>query len=295
MANETTITSLTEIVPAEKVGQIVIEYARAQVCVGALAHEVKLPMNSGKVYNFPRWVGPDAHEDITTEGTTTLSNNELETLEVSVTVAQIGLLREVTKLAARTQALGPALLDYMMQDAATVLALAIEDDLVALFSSITNSVGTTTVDLSIANMLQAIAKHRAGNSVGQLEFVLHDQQLADLNAAIAASGATFWSAGANQSTLNGTMGALAGRFLDINVWYSTLCDTANSGEDRVGALFVNGRQTPTRAALGLVMFWFAEMEQDVDIAKLTNKFAWSACYGQGLVGDAYACKIVTDA
>src|SRR5687768_11463170 len=100
MAAETTITSLTEIVPAEKIGEVVMEYARDSMPIAGLCLEVQLPPNSGKVYTFPRWVA-DAHEDITTEGTTALTNTELETTESTITVAQIGLGRELTKFVQR--------------------------------------------------------------------------------------------------------------------------------------------------------------------------------------------------
>ncbi len=294
MAAETTITSITELVPAEKIGEVVMDYAHDWMPIAGLCREVQLPPNSGKVYNFPRWV-QDTHEDITTEGTTALTNTELETTETAVTVAQIGLGREVTKLAQRTNVLGPALLNHMMMDAATTLALAIEDDLAALFTSITDSVGTTTVDLSIADMLAAIAAQRVNLTQGQLEFVLHTQQLADLNTAIAASSASLFTGNANQSVVNATMSGYVGRFLDANVWVSSLCDTANGGADRVGACINNGRISPTRPSLGLVTFWFAELDTDKDIFLLTDRFAWSACYGVGLIGDAFSVKIVTDA
>lgn len=294
MANETTITSITELVPAETIGKVVMEYAHDFMPIAGLCREVQLPPNSGKVFSFPRWV-KDAHEDITTEGTTALTNTELETTETSITVAQIGLGREVTKMAQRTNILGGVLLQQMMMDAATTLALAVEDDLAALFTSITDSVGTTTLDLTIANMLSAIAAQRVNLVQGQLEFVLAQIQLEDLNAAIAASGASLWSAGANQSTVNATMSGYAGKFLDANVWVSSLCDTANAGADRVGACINNGRISPTRPSLGLVNFWFAEMDTDKDIYLLTDRFAWSACYGVGLIGDAYSVKIVTGA
>lgn len=294
MAAETTITSITELVPAEKIGEIVMDYAHDLMPIAGLCAEVQLPPNSGKVYNFPRWVA-DAHEDITTEGTTALTNTELETTETAVTVAQIGLGRELTKIAQRTNVLGPALLDHMMMDAATTLALAIEDDLAALFTSITDSVGTTTVDLTIANMLAAIAAQRVNLVQGQLEFVLHTVQLADLNTAIAASSASLFTGTANQSTVNARMSGYVGQFLDANVWVSSLCDTANTGDDRVGACINNGRISRTRPSLGLVNFWFAELDVDKDIFLLTDRMAWSACYGVGLIGDAYSVKIVTDA
>ena len=290
----TTITSLTELVPAETIGEAVMEYAHDAMPVAGLCREVQMPLQGGKVYAWPRWV-QDAHEDITTEGTTAITDTELETTESTTTIAQIGLGRQLTKFVQKTNQLGPAaLLQHLVMDAATTLAPAIEDDIVALFASITDSVGTSGVDFSVTNYLQALAEQRTNNVIGQLEFILADIQVTDLQASGGASGAaTLTSNGA--SIVNANTGGFQGTLFGANIWRSSLCDTANANADRVGACINNGRLSPTRPSLGLVMLWFGEMEPDKDIWLLTDKFAWSAAYGCTLVGDAYSCKIVTDA
>lgn len=291
----TTITSLTELVPAEKIGELVMDYAHDAMPVAALCREVRMPLNSGKVYSFPRWV-QDAHEDITTEGSSAITDTELETTETSATVAQIGLGRQVTKFVQATSQMGAAqLLQYMIMDAATTLSLAIEDDLVALFPSITDSVGTTTVDFSITNYLQALSEQRTNNTIGKLEFVLANAQVTDLQTSVVSAGAAIFTNPAANAIVNANTGGYVGNLFGADIWRSSLCDTANSGEDRVGACLNNGRVAPNRPSIGLVMLWFGEMETDKDIWLLTDKFAWSAAYGCALIGDAYSCKIVTDA
>ena len=296
MAYETTISSVTEVVPAEVISDLVMMYASNSAIVASTAREVQLQPYQGKTYNFPR-LDKDTHTDITTEGTTSLANNELTFSEVSVTVAQIGLLREATKLMLRTQRLGPGMIDLMARDAARLLTEAIEDDLVELYSSITTSVGTTTLDLTVAQIVQAIAEERKKLAVGQLVLSLHDQQLYDLTAGVVSSAASVWTGNANQSIVNGEAnGQMVGSFMGIPVVYSTLNPTANTGADVVGAIYPHGRSNPEIASIGLVMLWFAGMETDKNIALLTDKFAWSACYGCGLIdAGGYSTKIVTDA
>lgn len=293
MASETLVLSVTEIVPAEFISDIVMAKAIDVMVVAPLAREVNLPEGSGKTYNFPALDKDDA-ADIT-EGTG-LSNNELTLSETSVTVAQVGILREVSKLALRTNRFGEAgLMSIVAMDAAELLAEMIDDDLVGLFPSITNSVGTTTLDLTVANMVEAIGKLRTGKARGQIEFVLDDQQALDLTTAVAASGSTPFTGTAHQSVLSARLDGMVGEFLGARVWYSNLCETANGAADVVGAAIINGRMNPAHASLGLVSLWGVEMEEQIDVAKVTTKRAFTSCYGVGLTAAAFSCKIVTDA
>lgn len=292
MALETTITSITEIVPAEMISDLVMLEARDAMVVAPLAYAVKLPEGSGKTFNFPRLDG-DVGEDITTEGTTSLSNVELTFAETSVTVAQVGMLRETTKFAERTNKLGEAgLLALDIGHAGRALAEMIDDDLCALFGSITDSVGATGVDLSVANMLEAVSKQRINCSNGKLVFVLDDQQANDLSLAVGASGAQLFSGG-NTGIVNTRVDGKMGDFLGSEVFYTNLTDSTG-GTDVIGACLVDGRATPGRASLGLVSLWNAEMEEDKNIALVTRKRAWTSAYGVGLIGDAFSVKIVTD-
>jgi hypothetical protein len=292
MALETTITSITEIVPAEMISDVIMLEARDQMVVAPLCHAVRLPEGSGKVYNFPA-LEKDVGEDITTEGTTTLSNVELTFTETSVTVAQVGILRETTKFAERTNRLGAGgLLSLDIGHAARALAEMVDDDLCAHFANITDSVGATGVDLSVANILEAIAKQRTNCANGRLVFVLDDQQQSDLMQAVGASGAMLFN-GANQNIVNARVDGYMGDFVGADFYYTNLTDSTG-GTDVIGACLVDGSSNPGRASLGLVTLWTAEREEIKDIAKVTTKRAWTSAYGTGLIGDLYSVKIVTD-
>lgn len=295
MALETTTTSVTEGVPAEVIGDRVLMYAANAGIVASTAQEVQLQEGMGKTHNFLR-LDKDTHEDVT-EGIP-LSNNEMTFSEVAVTVAQIGLLREATKLMLRTVKFGQAgMVDLMARDAARLMVEAIEDDLVELYASITTSVGSTGVDMTVTNVLQGIAEERKKLATGALVLSLHDQQLFDVTGGIASStAAPLFTGNANQSIVTGAMGQDVGRFLGLQTIYSTLNPTANAGADVVGAIYPHGRLNPEIASLGLVILWFGDYEQDQDIGKLTKKYAWSACYGCGLIdAGGYSTKFVTDA
>jgi len=290
----TTGTSITEIVPAEFISDVIMAHAIDVMVAAPLAYQVDLKEGSGKVFNFPM-VDKDTAADITTEGTTDLTSEEFTFSETSVTVAAVGILRDNTKLAERTNRLGEqGLLALQMQNAAELIAEMIDDDLVGKFSSITDSVGTSGVDLTVANMLSAISSQRTNKARGNLAFILDDQQATDLAADVSADAASVFVGNAHQSVLGSSLDGRMGMFMGSPVYYSNLCDTANTGANVVGACIVTG-DTPSHASLGLVSLWGVEMDEEPNVSKLTRERAFTACYGVGLIGDAYSTKIVTDA
>jgi hypothetical protein len=290
----TTTTSVTEIVPAEFVRDIIMDYAIDMSVVIPHAVQVQLPEGSGKTYNFPQAV-KDSAADLTTEGTTTFTPTEFETTEVSVSVGVTGLARENTKLMLRSNRLGEmGFLDYQLQDAARLLVDIIETDLCALFTSMTDTAGSTGVNLGIGDILTAIAYQRSNCAKGQLVFILDDQQAADLASAVAATTSTVFGGGAGNGILQARANGYMGNFLGADFYYSNLCTTANTGADVVGACIVSGPSNPAGASLGLVTLWTAEIEEYFSPTTDTNVRSYTSAYGVGLIGDSFSTKIVTD-
>jgi hypothetical protein len=292
MASETTTTQITEIVPAERISDLVMAYAIDAMVAAPLCREVMLPGGAGKIFNFVQ-SDKDTAADVT-EGNT-MSNDAFTLSETAVTIATVGILRSVTKLASRTNQLGEAgLLQLLIDDASMLIAEMIDDDIVGLFGSITRSVGTSGSDLTIANCVAAIAGQRTGKARGEMAFVFDDQQQLDLMTAVVGSTATPF-VGANQSILNGRLDGLMGTFLGIPAYVTNLTETANAGADVVGALVVNGQTNPSHASLGLVIGWGPEMTTETPANLIGKLHGFDAAYGVGLVGDGFSTKIVTDA
>jgi hypothetical protein len=292
MAGETTITTLTEIVNSEWIEPMIMDYARDVLVIGELARLVDIRGKSTKVVAFPIWE-EDAAEDITTEGVTTLTAKDLTLAETTVTVAQIGILREPTKFAERVNMLGEAgLVEYIAKDSGFQCGKMAEDDLAALFGSVTASVGTSGSDLTVSNMLEALGKRRTANARGIPVFVLDDQQTVDLQTDIGSTTATLFTAGANQSVMNADSSGTLGTFLNAEVRYTNLTDTANGGADVCGALLNTG---VTESSLGIVLLWAPEMDKELDVAKSSRLYAVNMAYGVGLINDGGTVKLVTDA
>ena len=151
-----------------------------------------------KVGSFPKWV-----LDTTTDTgeTTDLTTEALETTDVQVTAAEIGVRRDVTDAALEETIIGSQLFDFLVRDSGVLAAVSLDDDIVALFTSLSTSVGAATTDLALANMVEAQAQVRKNKMRGQLVYVLDDQQASDYQAAQAAATST---------TINGLMAPSVG-------------------------------------------------------------------------------------
>jgi hypothetical protein len=292
MANETTTTTVTEAVMPEMITPLIMDYAYDQSVLAQFARYQSLVGMNTKVASFPKWT-KNSTESVAEAAS--FSNVALDTSEVSATVAQVGILREVTKLALRTNILGEGGLEaFIVRDGARLVAETIDNDLFALFPSITLSVGTTTQDMTLADFALGLAKRRIAMAKGSVAFVGHVQQVYDLQAAQLTATGTVWSNPDHQGLLEAASDSngYAGALFRCPVWFSNLADTANAGADVVGAWVNYG---VPEATMGLAQLWAAEVEIDSDITKLTRKWCINECHGVALINNAVSVKAVTDA
>ena len=294
MADETKISSITEIVNSEFIEPLIMDYAIDAMVAAPLCRVSNLAGKGTKVAAFARW-DKDTGADIT-EGTA-MSNNELTLSDVQVTAAQVGILREVTDFAAATSITGPeALMAFIAMDGGKLCGEMMEDDVVGLFPSATSSVGTSGQDLSVADFLQAIATLDTNKARGRRVCVLDDQQAFDLRAAVAASqGTVFGNSNTDQSVLVARGNGYVGELFGVPVWMSNLTETANAGADVVGAMFIDGNANPEMAALGIASVWTPKVKQQTSAANTSEIVGITQCYGAGLIHSSSIVKIVTDA
>jgi len=296
MANETRTTSLTEIVNSEAIAELIIMYAHDQTVIAPLTRVKNLAGMFTATASFPQWE-LDAVEDIT-EGTTTMTNVELQTTEIAtIAAAQMGVLREVTDFAMATNILGPdGLMQFVIEDGARLCALELENDLAALFSGFATTVGSTGVDLSVANVVEAIARLDTANARGRKVLVLDDQQAYDIRAAVAASTGTVFanSAQATQSVLNANNAGFVGELFGVPIWLTNLTDTANTGADVVGAMFIDGNTDPMYAGLGMALVWQPRVKALTLPDQVAEQVAITMAVGVGRIS-GFGVDITTDA
>lgn len=297
MSNETTKTSLTEIVNSEWIEPTILAYAADALVITPLCRVANVAGKNTATASFPAWE-KDAGSDLT-EGNSDLSNVELQTTENAVvTAAMVGILREVTDFAMDTNLLGPAgLMQMILKDGAYLCSEMLEDDLAALFASASSSVGSSGTDLSVANFVEAIAKLDTNKARGRKVCVLDDQAALDLRTATAAAtGAVFGNAAANaQSILNARSDAYLGQLFGVDTWVTNLTDTANTAADVVSIMMIDGAQSPENAPIGITILWEPRVREVVDAATVSQLINVTMAYGCGEISDFNYVKLVTDA
>jgi len=289
----TTTTTLTELQNAEFINPAILEYAVDFTVAAPYMNWLDLRGKGTNVGSFPRWI-LDTTSDLTNE-VTDMTSVALETTAVNITGAEIGIFRRITDASLETTIYGAQLFDFLVTDSARLCAVSLDDDICALFPSLGTSVGTTTVDLTLANMVEAQAMVRKNKMRGSLVYVLDDQQASDYQAAAAAATSTTINGLMRLNVTGSSDNAYLGEFFMAPVWQTGLCDTDASGADVIGACFIRGDTNPRQAAFGAVLTRDVVTEWDRDLPSRAWLFGATAKWGVGEIADEAGCKIETDA
>jgi hypothetical protein len=297
MANETTTTTVAHSLNSEFIDPRLRDFAIASQTTLQFFRRGDLAGHNSKVWTVLIFV-KDVAADIT-EGTA-MTNTALDTGDTSITAAEVGILREITKLASRTSMID--LESYVAQDGGKLCMELAEDDAVALFAGLSTSVGTSGSNYTVADLMEAIALIGIANAGSDaLVAVVHPRQAGDLMASMSTQTGAAWGNMAlsggllGRSTIRGYVGAPLG----VPHYTTSMADTANGAEDRVGAVFTNGNPETGgdagRATFGWANLWLPELASESNVANSSNLYAITMCYGVGELNDYTGVKIVTDA
>lgn len=259
MANEVTTTAANDIVSTEAITQSFLDYAHdvavatplfrywPNLIAAGTSKTLQVPNLSGTVPAADDNGAWGDTEFDAVEGTA-LANSALSTGSVTVSVGEYGLMHTVTDNIGEDSAIAGQFMAAMVANAARVIQGAIEVDACALFASLSNSVGSTGVNITIAqavSMLDGI-RNRGFHAMDGLAFVWDNQtwgDLRDLLIATSTSMAVYASIadrilGVAPTGDNGLSGGLVGSFLGMPSWVTGQTPTANSAADVVSAAFV---------------------------------------------------------
>lgn len=279
MANETTSTSLNDLLP-----QIVAEamfVASERSIMRNLVKNYTLPAGSGKTITVPRY--PLQTAAAVNEGTD-LTNTSVATDGATLTVSEVGIMTTVTDFARMTSA------SNVIADVGRLfgeaIARKIDTDLTALFDGFsTNTLGDGTTAISAAVVFQAVAKLRSAGVPGSDLFcVLHPSIAYDLKANLTN---TFANPNAgliqNEALATGYVGMLAG----VPIYEtSNMANTGTTG-DYKGGLF-------HRDALGLALMQDIKIETQRDASLRADEIVATAVYGVGELYDGYGVELHYD-
>jgi hypothetical protein len=254
----TTLTTITEMVNSEWIRPVMNAAAKARSPTARFALEIDLVGRATNTAALPQEVsdvGTSGERDAldATEGTD-LTSIAFETTEATVSCTEYGILRKVTDHAAESNVMGAqGLYGKLVESGARDMAVVLEDDIASLLDAFATTAGATTVDLSLANMAQAMASLRNNEMPADdgAVYILGSQQGTDYDVALlAATATTLASYFTKPEASNGLDGTL-GTFMNAPVLVSSLTDTANAGADTTGGLFIRGDdgRNPESAAL----------------------------------------------
>lgn len=314
MAGETTTTTLTELVYGEWISPFIQSYAGNYKNPSQFLATWN-PTNGSLTVSVPRWVSdqgtvPDDGVGVDTEFNATegsdLSNTDLETLDSTFSIAEYGLMREITDTVLESAQSAESLLQYIIPDGAATLMAAANDDVCALFASFTGASGATGVNLSVADFDDALYDLADRGVQGELVCVLDNQQVRDFNDALQAVGTSMavyaGSADRQMSTAfdpnqGRNIEGFAMRYKGVDIYRNALCDTANAGADVVGAMFVRGDLEAQRstAALGQGSLREFRVETERNASKRTTEVVMTMRWGCGITHDTMGQEITTDA
>lgn len=278
MANETTTTQLSELLPS-----IVAEamfQAQEQSIMRNLVKNYNLPLGNGKTITVPKWDAVSAAA--LTEGTA-VANTALNTTSATLTVAEVGVMATITDMARRTSATN------VIADAGMLMGRAIakkmDQDLMALFDGFSTSVGTDSAALTAAKFYEAAAKLRANEVAGdEIYAVLHPHVAYDLKSNITSAFANSNANDlANEALRTGYIGTIAG----IQVFENAAMANTGVAGDYKGAIF-------HKNALGLATLQDINIEVERDAAMRGDKLVATAVYGVGELFDNHGIEVLAD-
>lgn len=285
MANEVTsaATSAGELIAAEIVSRLVIDAAYAESVMPPLVRVADISGESTLTVDFPKWPLLSA-ADLTEA--TDMSNTAVNTTSTSVTADEAGIMITVTDMLFGSASVGG--LEPYAAELGKALAGKIDSDLLGAVSSLTNTVGTSGVNITETNFLEAIYTLESGNAKAPYVAVLHPIQVHDLRVALMGSTGAVWGGPSAPAEDIGAMASLYG----VDIFQSTNCASVNVNADRQGVMMPMGNQS----GLAFVLKTGAKTEFQRDASLRATEIVVTALYGHGCVNaDAGGgVKIITD-
>lgn len=282
------------LVNAEFISNTIIAYVWDSPVIASNARYQSLVNVKSPTASFPRQVkGPTAISTVATE-TTAMATSAITFTDTNITVSRYGLARGITLSSEEDNQLGEMIYNQMfVEDAARLYGELFDTLVAAQFANASSSIGTTTVALTIATMMQVPAAQRNKKVRGKQVMILHDLQLAQLHNSQSAAVSTTYD---RFYDINADTSQYGGRVLGVDVWSSGLVPTANAAADRRGAIFAVGSAQGGDDAYSAFAFCMKRLptsETDKIVLEDTKIWVTTARVGAGTVAANFATGILS--
>lgn len=287
---QTDTTTLQYTLPTEHIAATVVQEARPFNVVAPLVLNDIQPPGQGATWQ--KVILPTTTAAGVAEGDDISSGARTPT-RAYTTISEVGLSTELTKLAEETSRLDAQVMLWA-ESQGRAIAQKVTGDLCALFIDLAggSSIGTSGSNITVANFVEAMYTLDNANAPGQKRCVLHPRQVADLFTALTGTGAIYQNL--PELIRNGILpdgqpaAGFVGQLFGVPIYQTTEVDTANTGADRAGAMFVP-------EAMAFVQLRPITVEYDYDASKRAREVVVTAAYGVCEIVDGYGVPIVTDA
>jgi hypothetical protein len=274
---------------------------------------VDQPSDSYKVgsitsyYGSPNDRGAGVDTEMNADETTELANTAVSSGSVTIGTSEYGIAHALTDKLVEDTVDSLDLLNLLRGHMMTALALAMADDMAALYPGLSNSIGTTNVAMTIAQLLAGKndIRTRGGYAPDGVGYVLGNKSFEYVeNGFIATNAAAaVYALGADRvldyrpAPNNGMTDGRVAAFRGDPVYASGLIDTANAGVDEVSAVMVPSTARNDEAGLTtFLQLWkrFPRFETERKakgrLTDLVMTIRWGIAEGLDGTGSKYVTK-----
>ena len=256
MANEITYTSISDQAVAEVITGLWLQSLADRNALPNHPALLKLPSPEGRgstTIKVPQ-IGLMGYDLMTsTSDGSAVANTALTDASTTLAIARKSKSYEATDLARIVDANGVLNPMAMALDALVSGSVTLRDMVANLVNSFATTFGTSGVNASFQNFLDAITALEIAKVQGPYMGILHPVQWGDIRSDTSTNsgGAVQWNAGA-QRVLDAMKGLGAqGNYWGVDVFTTTSVPTANAGADRAGGVFGRGAIVWTDAPVPL--------------------------------------------
>lgn len=314
--NAVTTTSLNDFTNSALVVPFVIAALSEQGGFDKYAREFQIPDGTGTatIPTETSWWGTpnDRGAGVDTEFDATqgvdLGNTSAASGSVTLSTGEYGVAMEITDNVIEDSVRGIDIFNWLNGRHLHAIRLARTDDFCALFAGLSNSVGSTGVDLTIAQLIAAQQGVRVRGAVSDTQvYVLDNEQVLNVETALVAGSTSMaiYALSADRligyaPTINNGMDEQRQvmTFRGCPVYSTGLTDTANAAADVVGAFFCVS--TAVNDASGATTFgagWrrLPRLETDRIAIGRSTMLVTTARWGCTEIQDGSGTAIITDA
>jgi len=282
MANEATSSVLSELYA--NIVQSALFTLNEQTVIRPLVRNYDMSGTPGLTAQVP--IYPAVSAAGVADGTD-LTNTAFNTTSKTITASEVGVMVELTDLAAESATDDVAA--AIGRQIGAAMAEKVDTDLAGLFSGFSNVVDKSGAAVTVEDISKAAATLRANkaNQNGAYVCVLHPYQAFDIKKQLTNNGATMSHALSdvgNSALRDGFIGRIAG----VDIFESTVV----SGSDSAGSYF---SAVMTQDALGYMVKRAMRIETERNASKRSLEIVGSMAYGTSELFDQYGVAIQSDA